>query len=84
MSECGEDEIRRVYGPERCPRTCSECEGAHHWIECSVDPEDEDEMQEFAEEHPGFTVPDEAFLLAHFGCKHCNALAEYDHDTEHS
>lgn len=79
-------ELRQVHGPQACPRRCSECEGKHHWLEQSIDPDDAEWVDEFKSDHPGllekageilkgFESPADDLLLAHYQCKHCPAIA---------
>ncbi len=72
---------KQLHGPAICPRPCSECgpKAKHHWIECSINDEDEEFVADFKEEYPDFDLEKapEYFLLAHFACKHCEALREY-------
>jgi hypothetical protein len=68
--------IGEVHGPEKCPHTCSECFGEHHWLEVVPDPDDpEDEYNQ----HDAAVSFD---LDCWMGCKHCDAWAEIAEDNE--
>jgi hypothetical protein len=65
-------------------RRCVDCppEPDHHWIEGSIDPADEQSVQEFRDDHPGAVVTDQ-LILGHQECKHCPAVRPWqDPDDE--
>ncbi len=77
----------RLHGPEKCPRTCSECSGRHHWIDTGFDPTCEDPDDEM-DDGTARAVLDydrrhgTEHALAYFACKHCPAWAECDYVWE--
>lgn len=70
------EEVDLRDGPEKCSARCSECEGTHHWIVWSIDPDDEEEREEWVREHPAL-ADDEELMLAHYACKHCPAVGGF-------
>lgn len=59
----------KIFGDPKCPRTCSGCDGEHHfYVQCRDGCLDEDEPRE---QLPEGLNPD-----IHFKCKHCGTYAE--------
>jgi len=69
-----------IHGPDKCARTCSDCDGDHHFYAHSVDPEDDERNDECGR------AEQEAIAAGHtefFVCKHCVTWAEMvDEDEE--
>ncbi len=64
-------ETRKVHGQRYCPRTCSECEGFHHWIPECPDPTWKEGPYA---DHPAVKAGHQAFYV----CKHCDAWMEFE------
>lgn len=63
--------VLRVHGPVACERSCSMCDGEHHWLEDCVQEEDLDETwREGVMNLPDVGQP-------YLPCMHCKAWAEY-------
>ena len=59
-----------MKGPERCPRTCTDCEpGEHHWLADCVDAGDEPDPRPLEEQDGPFIG---------YVCKHCPAYMLYE------
>jgi len=65
-----------IHGPEKCPHTCSECEGLHHFLWISAEFDDQ--------ERPEHENPEPAHLdLPYwYQCKHCDAWVAEVYDDE--
>lgn len=59
----------KIYGPEKCARQCSDCDGDHHFYigGRSGCEDDDDEMP---------VLPDGLDPEMYFVCKHCETYAE--------
>lgn len=53
-----------MHGPDRCPMACEGCEGEHHWMEDSPDPDG-----------PAHEAESKYGLDCWYSCKHCSAWA---------
>jgi len=59
-----------LHGPAACPRSCSVCDGSHHWIEEAID------WDEACDGDTDIPENDERRALkCWYECKHCDAWA---------
>lgn len=75
----------------RCPRMCSDCDGAHHWLESCPDPGDADDVEAFGSDtrflaHAAAfraeTGADEDEWPPVYVCKHCPAWKPYEDEED--
>lgn len=70
-----------IYESGSC-QPCAECmHGCHHWIEASINPDEDFAIEEFLAWHPQFGTPEEVndsltneLMQSHYECKHCPAV----------
>lgn len=81
----------KVHGPPKCPSTCGDCDGDHHFMAESVDPDSHDDLETRLD--AALSATDRAFGITKsfsrelqaaidagatefFLCAHCDAWAE--------
>lgn len=64
----------KIHGNARCDRTCSDCDGEHHFYIQSGPRLDDDDNE--------IPLPDGVDEECYFSCKHCETIAEAIDDPE--